>query len=104
MYSFNVRLVDPSPDPYTHYYHYDRHSVWPDFPGNAHDTVDETSPPVVPQNRQTVTCSDATTPIHIGCLYTLDTGRINGPLFPAGKKSHFLVFFVTVRQMNNKGA
>ena len=33
----------PSPGLYTHYY-YDRHSVWLDFPGNAHDTMDETSP------------------------------------------------------------
>ena len=51
----------PSPGLYTHYY-YDRHSVWLNFPGNAHDTVDKISPPIVPQNRQTVICSAATPP------------------------------------------
>ena len=34
------------------HYYYDRHSVWLDFSGNAHDTVVETSPPVVPQKEQ----------------------------------------------------
>ena len=62
LWGIHSTFWSPPSQAFTSFYYYDRHSVWPDFPGNAHDTVDETSPTSRTTESSVITRCDHSTP------------------------------------------